>query len=257
MKIRVLMIGLYMLILTPFAAMAQDASGMQVKDVKTGEGDVVQLHSNATVHYTGYLMDGTKFDSSVDRDQPFTFIVGVGSVIRGWDQGVQGMRVGGKRELIIPPELAYGARGAGEAIPPNATLRFEVELLAVDGPRYQNVDAAQVAQLRSDGAKVVDIRTPGEWQQTGVIDGASLIQAFGANGRIIENFPPNFEAAVTREDAVIIVGSGDDQRAALVALILVERAGYETVYNLAGGVEGWSADGHDLNAHSAEPPAAQ
>ena len=104
-------------------------SGLQYTDLVVGTGAVASAGMTAVVHYTGWLLDGTKFDSSVDRGQPFEFPLGAGRVIKGWDEGVAGMNVGGKRELIIPPELAYGSLGAGELIPPNATLKFEVELL--------------------------------------------------------------------------------------------------------------------------------
>ena len=99
--------------------------------MKKGTGTEAVKGSNVTVHYTGWLTNGKKFDSSLDRNQPFQFTLGAGQVIRGWDEGVAGMRVGGKRQLRIPPELGYGARGAGNVIPPNATLIFDVELLAV------------------------------------------------------------------------------------------------------------------------------
>jgi FKBP-type peptidyl-prolyl cis-trans isomerase FkpA len=107
-------------------------------DIKVGTGDLAEAGNNVTVHYTGWLHDtsapenkGRKFDSSRDRGDPFRFTLGVGQVIAGWDQGVAGMKVGGQRVLTIPPELGYGARGAGGVIPPNATLIFDVELLAV------------------------------------------------------------------------------------------------------------------------------
>jgi FKBP-type peptidyl-prolyl cis-trans isomerase FkpA len=105
-------------------------SGLRYEDTIIGTGQSPQPGQNVTVHYTGTLEDGTKFDSSLDRGQPFTFKIGVGQVIKGWDEGVMTMKVGGKRKLVIPPQLGYGARGAGGVIPPNSTLVFEVELLS-------------------------------------------------------------------------------------------------------------------------------
>ena len=107
------------------------ASGLVIEELVQGDGALAASGQRVTVHYTGWLTNGTKFDSSKDRNDPFVFGLGQGQVIRGWDEGVQGMQVGGKRKLTIPPELGYGARGAGGVIPPNATLLFEVELLGV------------------------------------------------------------------------------------------------------------------------------
>ncbi|MES9940935.1 MAG: FKBP-type peptidyl-prolyl cis-trans isomerase [Candidatus Thiodiazotropha sp. 6PLUC2] len=106
-------------------------SGLKIEELHEGDGETAESGQQVTVHYTGWLLDGDKFDSSVDRDQPFNFALGKGMVIRGWDEGVAGMKVGGKRRLTIPPQLGYGAQGAGGVIPPNATLVFDVELLAV------------------------------------------------------------------------------------------------------------------------------
>ena len=106
-------------------------SGLQYKDLLVGEGEAARAGATAIVHYTGWLLDGTKFDSSLDRGTPFEFLLGRGQVIQGWDEGVGTMKVGGKRELIIPADLGYGDRGAGNVIPPGATLKFEVELLAL------------------------------------------------------------------------------------------------------------------------------
>jgi FKBP-type peptidyl-prolyl cis-trans isomerase FkpA len=107
-------------------------SGLKYEEVKEGTGEAATAGKTVSVHYTGWLTNGTKFDSSKDRGQPFDFPLGGGRVIKGWDEGVQGMKVGGVRKLTIPPELGYGARGAGGGlIPPNATLVFEVELLKI------------------------------------------------------------------------------------------------------------------------------
>ncbi len=117
--------------------MITTASGLQYEDTQPGSGAEAKSGADVAVHYTGWLykdgVKGAKFDSSKDRGQPFEFELDGGMVIRGWDEGVQGMKVGGRRVLVIPPELGYGARGAGGVIPPNATLMFEVELLGVSG----------------------------------------------------------------------------------------------------------------------------
>ena len=107
------------------------ASGLKYIDAVVGTGVSPKAGQSVKVHYTGWLENGKKFDSSVDRDQPFDFIIGTGQVIKGWDEGVSTMKVSGKRKLTIPSELGYGSRGAGSDIPPNATLIFDVELLGV------------------------------------------------------------------------------------------------------------------------------
>ena len=110
---------------------SQTPDSLVIEDLTVGSGQTAAAGQRVKVHYTGWLTNGKKFDSSKDRNDPFVFSLGAGEVIRGWDQGVQGMQVGGKRKLTIPPDLGYGARGAGGVIPPNATLVFEVELLGI------------------------------------------------------------------------------------------------------------------------------
>ena len=137
--LRLLPIALYALLLAACAEPGPPPSGsvaaLERIDQVVGQGALAEAGQDVTVHYTGWLyqngQQGAKFDSSKDRNDPFVFALGAGMVIRGWDEGVQGMQVGGQRTLIIPAELGYGARGAGGVIPPNATLKFDVELLAV------------------------------------------------------------------------------------------------------------------------------
>ena len=140
MKALKVLLPILLLSLTPALAACGDeasedvtttASGLQYTDLAVGDGAAARAGATAVVHYTGWLVDGTKFDSSLDRNRPFEFVIGAGMVIKGWDEGVATMQVGGKRKLTIPPDLAYGDRGAAGVIPPGATLVFEVELLDV------------------------------------------------------------------------------------------------------------------------------
>lgn len=107
------------------------STGLKFQDVRKGDGPRPRQGQTVVVHYTGWLTNGQKFDSSVDRGQPFEFVLGAGNVIKGWDEGVKGMHIGGQRRLLIPPQLGYGAQGAGDAIPPNSKLLFDVQLLGV------------------------------------------------------------------------------------------------------------------------------
>ena len=116
---------------TGTSSSTQEANGLQIQDEVVGTGPATKAGDTVTVNYTGWLTSGKKFDASADHGQPFTFTLGQGQVITGWDQGVAGMKAGGKRKLTIPPELGYGAQGAGGVIPPNATLIFEVELVKI------------------------------------------------------------------------------------------------------------------------------
>ena len=159
--------------LAPFVTASAEEK-VKINDIVVGDGEEAVDRSRVSVDYTGWLLDGGKqFDSSIGRS-PLTFTLGAGMVISGWDQGVKGMKVGGKRELIIPPHLAYGDRGTGKIIPPGSTLRFEVELLDIVKPRYSNINNEELKQLLAKGTKIVDVRHPEEWRETGIVKGSIL-----------------------------------------------------------------------------------
>ena len=215
------------------------------KDLIVGTGAEAGPDKRVQVHYTGWLIDGTKFDSSVDRGEPFTFTIGAREVIRGWDLGVTGMRVGGKRKLVVPPHLGYGPRGAGKAIPPNATLVFEIELLGFAGPLFQNIGNAVLKRLLSEGTRIVDIRTPPEWKETGVIEGSKLLTAFDQQGRFNKNFPAALAAFAGRdEDIILICRTGN--RTSKIANALAKQAGYTGIINVKDGIKRWIDEGNPV-----------
>ena len=230
---------------TPSHAQPAD---LVIEDQVIGEGELAVRHARISVHYTGRLEDGTKFDSSVDRNQPFQFLLGVGQVIQGWDQGFAGMRVGGKRRLTIPSHLAYGEQGQG-TIPPNATLVFEVELLGVLPPPYETLTPAQVAdEAGGENTMIVDIRNDKVARESGVIDNSVVISAFAEDGGILPDFRERLIAGVPTDKRVIIV-DGDGVIAADLAL-LMGNAEWSEVGYLDGGIEAWQKAEQKLRGYS-------
>lgn len=230
------------------SAQANDESPpdrLTVLDMVPGTGATAVENAAVTVHYTGWLLDGTKFDSSHDRNQPLTFTLGAGRVIQGWDLGVVGMKVGGTRELVIPSKLAYGTRGAGGVIPPNAPLRFEVELISVSAPKFKAIGNDELKSLMKRGVTVLDIRRPEEWAETGTIEGVERLTAFDRNGQFVLGFPDALGKLIDKDaEVVLICRSG--RRSLALARAMTDQAGYEKVYNHATGMNNWIEAGNPV-----------
>jgi len=244
---RILLPCLALALFSPLLQASHD-SGVQVKidEIATGEGVEATSFSTVDVHYTGRLTDGTKFDSSLDRGEPFSFVLGAGQVIPGWDMGIQGMKPGGKRKLTIPPELAYGARGAGGVIPPNATLEFDVELLKVTPPPFASIDNAELQAKLDQGIKLIDIRRPEEWKETGVVEGSIQSTAFDDKGNFIPAFMEMLEKTVEPgEEFALICRTGN--RTASLTNYLATKGGYPHALNVRDGITDWIKQGHPVS----------
>ena len=221
------------------------AADLQIKNNIEGEGAEIVNHSKIKVHYLGMLEDGTKFDSSYDRGEPFSFQIGLRQVIKGWETGIIGMKVGGKRTLIIPPELGYGERGAGELIPPNSTLIFDIEIIDSQPPAYNLITTDEIQNLLKDNYKFIDIRTKEERDFTGVIHGSLEITAFDVYGKFVPEFMKTFQSVVDLNDNIVFV-SNEGEIASILANGFAEQLGAKNMNALKGGIQQLIYDNYDL-----------
>ena len=223
---------------------ARASEGLIVETLQKGTGNLATTNQQISVHYEGKLIDGTVFDASRPRGQPFSFILGKGQVIKGWDLGVEGMAIGEIRRLTIPPELGYGVTGAGEIIPPNATLIFEVELLGVSKPlTLGQMKSDEFLEAQAQGAVIIDIRREDEWRKTGIIDGAKTITAFTKAGRMHQDFQQKFSSLVPSLKTPIVLYCRTGNRTTKLGNALVSQLGYSNLSHLHNGITGWFKDG--------------
>ena len=221
------------------------SADLEITNNQEGDGVEILKHSKIKVHYIGKLEDGTKFDSSYDRGEPFSFQVGLRQVIEGWEKGIIGMKVGGKRTLIIPPELGYGDRGAGELIPPNSTLIFDIEIIDSQPPLYNLITTNEIQNLLKDNYKFIDIRTKEERDFTGVIPGSLEITAFDVYGKFVPEFMKTFQDLVDLNDNIVFI-STEGEIAAILANGFAEKLGAKNMNALKGGIQQLIYENYDL-----------
>jgi len=219
---------------------------LKTETIIQGSGSKAELGMRVQVHYTGKLDDGTVFDSSVPRGEPFVFTLGQRQVIQGWEEGILGMLVGETRVLTIPPALAYGSSGAGDIIPPNATLIFDVQLLATSWPpSLKELTTEQLLDAQKSGSVIIDIRSSNEWVETGIIAGAETVTAFSANGNLHSDFRKKFFSIIKSKDTPIVLYCRSGNRSKRLGDALVNQGNYTNVSHLSKGIIGWQKDGEN------------
>ena len=221
------------------------ADDLKIEVLQRGDGDLAEIGQRVTVHFEGRLTNDKMFDASRPRDQPVSFTIGSGQVIKGWEQGIAGMRVGEVRRLTIVPEMAYGETGAAGIIPPDATLVFDVELLDVTAPVFLGqATPGDLLKAQKNGAAVIDIRRPEEWSQTGIIEGAETITAFETNGCFNGDFHEKLMALVSSPKKPVLLYCQIGVRSQHLGTTLLEKLGFTEVSHLRDGIVGWTKDGY-------------
>ncbi len=249
-----LLMGLIYVLITSditFGSKPGPAAQLEIEMTQDGNGTRAENGMMVSVHYEGRLEDGTVFDTSYKRGEPISFVLGNGMVIKGWEQGIEGMMVGEKRTLTIPPELGYGEAGAGDVIPPNATLIFDVELMdAVIPPTLSELSVDDVAAAITAGTTVIDIRNPDEWAKTGIVEGAIPITGFTQPGQVHPDFVAKFSAAVPSKDTPFIIYCHSAGRSQNMGNALVEQLGFTQASHMMGGIQAWLGSGKTTKAYS-------
>ena len=217
---------------------------LKTETIIQGSGSKAELGMRVQVHYTGKLVDGTVFDSSVPKGDPFIFTLGQRQVIQGWEEGILGMHVGETRILTIPPELAYGTSGAGDTIPPNATLIFDVQLIATSWPpSLKEFTTEQLLDAQKNGSFIIDIRSVNEWVETGIIEGAETITAFSPDGNLHSDFRKKFFSLIKSKDTPIVLYCRSGNRSNRLGNALVNQLDFTNVSHLSDGLIGWQKNG--------------
>ena len=242
-----LFILLSLVIVTFFSANLSAADSLKIENIKPGKGVAAQPYAELEVHYKGWLKDGTLFDTSHDRGESFKFTLSVGQVIQGWDIGIVGMKEGGIRMISIPAKLAYGSRGAGKLIPPNADLKFEVQLLKANRPPFISVNTDELANKIESGIKIIDIRREDEWKATGIIPNAIQLTAFDKRGQFIASFPQQLKEYVSHDEEFALICRSGNRTARLVNW-LANKGGYPNAYNVLQGMNQWITESRSIQS---------
>ncbi len=212
------------------------ASEVKIINDIPGNGIEIINHSKVSVHYIGKLENNIEFDNSYKRDQLFNFQIGVRKVIPGWETGLLGMKEGGKRTIFIPYQLAYGKKGAGDLIPPESNLIFEIEVFKVTPPKYKEIDNLQLKLAMTDeNFKIIDIRNLNKIIETGVIPGSIVLTAFDNKGNFQQNFLNKYGEIIIPGDKVIFV-SDEGIISSILANGFAEQLNQNNIFHLKGGI---------------------